>query len=175
MQTQLPETMNFMRQVERNYCYQGNILLSRLQRLSELLLDSDEGSVRVDLEFGTNVGYAGLKGSVTTELQLACQRCLQPVVLNIESHFKFAFIHHEEEGELLPEMFEPYLLESEEQSLIALLEDELLLSLPMVAMHENTCSAYMSDQIEQIKLQKQASHPFAALKPLQRPALKKKR
>lgn len=172
MQTQLPETMNFMRQVERNYCYRGNILLSRLQRLSELLLDSD-GDVRVDLEFGTNVGYAGLKGSVITELQLACQRCLQPVVLSIESHFKFAFIHHEKDGELLPETFEPYLLESEEQSLIALLEDELLLSLPIVAMHENTCSAHMSDQVEQIKLQKQASHPFAALKSLKRQTLKK--
>ncbi len=172
MQTQLPETMNFMRQVERNYCYRGNILLSQLQRLSELSLDS-EGDIRVDLEFGTNVGHAGLKGSVITELKLACQRCLQPMALSIESHFKFAFIHHKEDGELLPEMFEPYLLESEEQSLIALLEDELLLSLPMVAMHENTCSAYMSDQVEQIKLQKQASHPFAALKSLKRQALKK--
>lgn len=167
MQTQLPESMNFMRQVERNYCYRGNILLSRLGRLSDVLLDNN-GDIQVVLEFGTSVGYAGLKGSVSGQLELECQRCLQPMQLEIDSHFRFAFVQDEEEADLLPDTFEPYLIEGEEQSVISLLEDELLLSLPMVAMHDTACSEFLTEQISQIKAEKEASHPFAALKALKK-------
>jgi len=167
MQTQLPETMNFMRQVERNYRYQGALLLSRLDRLSEVLLDNS-GEIQVLIEFGTSVGFAGLKGSLSGSLPLECQRCLQPMVLAVNSSFRFAFVQDEDDAELLPETFEPYLIEGEEQSLLSLLEDELLLSLPMVAMHETDCSGFMTRQAAQVKKEKEASHPFAALKALKK-------
>jgi uncharacterized protein len=71
---------------------------------------------------------------------------------------------------LLPEEFEPYLLEDEEQSIIDLVEDELLLSLPMVTVHEEACSDYMTKQNREVKAaieaEKEAEHPFAALKAL---------
>jgi len=60
--------------------------------------------------------------------------------------FKFALINSEEEIELLPEEFEPYLVEGDEQSIIELIEDELLLCLPMVTIHDDSCSAYMMKQ-----------------------------
>ena len=167
MQTQFPETLNFLRQVERNYRYEGEVPLSRLGRLTEVLL-SREGSAQVVMEFGNSVGYPCLKGTVAARIMVECQRCLQPMQVEVSSRFKLALVHTEEECDLLPEVFEPYLLEGEEQSLLALLEDELLLSLPMVTVHSEACSDFMRGQEEEIQAEKAAAHPFAALKSLKK-------
>ena len=49
---------------------------------------------------------------------------------------------------------------------IDLVEDELLLSLPMVMTHNEACSGFMTEQEKAIKAEKEAAHPFAALKAL---------
>ena len=165
MQTQLPETLNFLRQVERRYRFDGEVPLNRFPRLGEMLIDQC-GVVTVHLEFVDSVGFAGLKGSVEARLSQTCQRCLQPMQSTVASSFRFAFIQDEAEEEQLPEAFEPYLIEGEEQSLRELLEDELMLSLPMVSMHEQACSAFLREQEEAIRAEKAATHPFAALKAL---------
>ncbi|HHO59566.1 MAG TPA: hypothetical protein ENJ64_04940 [Thiotrichales bacterium] len=167
MQTQFPETLNFLRQVERNYRYEGEVALSQLERFTDVLLGR-EGSVQVALEFGSCVGYPCLKGVVSASVEVECQRCLQPMLVEVSSRFKLGLVHTEEECDLLPEVFEPYLLEGEEQSLLALLEDELLLSLPMVTVHGEACSDFMRQQVEEIQAEKAAAHPFAALKSLKK-------
>jgi uncharacterized protein len=165
MQSAIPETANFMRQVELGNNLSGSIPVSRFERLGEMLA-SQQGEVQVRLSFGVNAGYAGIKGNLTADLQLECQRCLQPMEIKVVSSFKFAFVDNEDEIELLPEEFEPFLIEGEEQSVIDLIEDELILSLPMVAAHENACSEYMQQHEQQVKADKEAAHPFAALKAL---------
>lgn len=167
--TKLPETANFVRQVELNRTFEGVYPISKFARLGELLL-SDEGYVTVKLEFTRSVGIASLRGKVSAKLLVECQRCLQPVETEVSGSFKFALVHSEDEFELLPEEFEPYMLEGEEQSIIDLVEDELLLSLPMVTIHEEACSDFMSKQNEEvraaIKAEKEAENPFAVLKAL---------
>ena len=169
MQTQLPETVNFMRQVELKRTIEGVYPISRLGRLTDVLLN-EEGFVTVKLEFGQSVGFASLKGRVSAKMLSECQRCLKPMETEVAGSFKFALVNDEEELELLPEELEPYLLAGEEQSIIDLIEDELLLSLPMVTAHDTACSDYMSKQNSEIKAaiqaEKEASHPFAALKAL---------
>lgn len=165
MQTQLPETLNFVRQVERSRTIEGNYPISKLARLSEAL-PGNEGYITAKLEFTHSVGFASLKGKVSAKLLVECQRCLEPVETELLGHFKFALVTSEEEFELLPEEFEPYLVEGEEQSIIELIEDELLLCLPMVTVHKNACSDFITRQQEAIKAEKEATHPFAALKAL---------
>lgn len=165
MQTQLPETANFVRQVELNRTIEGVYPLSKMERLSEALL-SDEGYITAKLEFGYSFGFACLKGKVSVKSLVECQRCLKPMETELEGRFKFALVNSEDEFELIPEEFEPYLLEGDEQSIIDLIEDELLLSIPMVTVHENACSDYLTKQDEAIKAEKEASHPFASLKAL---------
>ena len=173
MQTQLLgellETVNFARQVELNRTIEGVYPLSKLTRLSETL-SSNEGFVTARLEFGQCVGFACLKGRISAMLSVECQRCLKPMQTRVTGSFKFALVNSEDEFELLPEELEPYLIEGEEQSIIELIEDELLLSLPMVTVHEKDCSDYISKQNNKVKAaiqtEKEASHPFAALKAL---------
>jgi len=173
MQTQLPaelpDVVNFVRQVELNRIIEGVYPISKFARLGEVLL-ANEGYVTVKLEFTRSVGISSLRGQVSAKLLVECQRCLDPVETEVSGSFKFALVNSEEDFELLPEEFEPYLIEGEEQSVIELVEDELLLSLPMVTIHEDACSDFMSKQNEEaraaIEAEKEAEHPFAALKAL---------
>lgn len=170
MQTILPEMLpvkaNFMRLVELNRSIEGSYPLAKFDRLNETLL-SNEGYVTAKLEFGHNVGFACIKAKLSAKLLVTCQRCLKPMEADVSGSFKFALLDSEDDIEFLPDEFEPYLLEGEEQSIIDILEDELLLSLPMVTVHDNnTCSEFMVDQAKVIKEAKEASHPFAALKAL---------
>jgi uncharacterized protein len=165
----LPVTANFMRQVELNRVIEGSYPLAKLERLSEVLL-RNEGNVTAKLEFGFSAGFACLKAKTSATLLLSCQRCLEPMEIEVAGSFKFALVDSEDDFELLPEEFEPYLLEGEQQSIIDLIEDELLLCLPMVTAHEDDCSDFMISQDKTIKAainaEKEASHPFAALKAL---------
>jgi len=173
MQTQTPvllqETANFVRQVEYKRLMEGIYPVAKLARLSEQLLDT-AGDVTAKLEFGDSVGFSCLKGCVSVKVQVECQRCLQPVETELLGQFKFALVNSEDDLELLPEEFEPYLLEGEEQSIIDLIEDELLLCLPMVTVHKDACSDYLAKQNKLMKQaieeDKEAAHPFAALKVL---------
>jgi len=166
---EMPETVNFKRQVELNRTFEGDYPLAKFSRLRELLANTD-GHVTAKIEFGRSVGFACIKASVSAKLWLNCQRCLQPLEQDVTGSFKFALVRSEEEFELLPEEFEPYLLEGEEQSMIDLVEDELILCLPMVAAHEDACSSYMEKQNKKVKAaieaEKEESHPFAALQSL---------
>ena len=169
MQTRLPEMLptsaNFMRMVELNRTIEGYFPLVKLERLGETLL-SNEGYVNAKLEFGHSVGFACIKAKASANLLVMCQRCLKPMETEITGGFKFAIIDSEDDIELLPDEFEPYLLEGEEQSIIDIIEDELLLSLPMVTVHENTCSEFLVHQEKERDAAKAAAHPFAALKAL---------
>jgi uncharacterized protein len=169
LQPELPETVDFVRQVELNRTMEGIYPISKLTRLGEVLL-SKEGNVNAKLEFTHSVGIASLRGRVSARLLVECQRCLNPLEIEVSGNFKFALVNSEDEFEFIPEEFEPYLLEGEEQSLIELIEDELLLSLPMVAIHEDDCSEYMAKQNSEVRAaieaEKQAKNPFAVLQAL---------
>jgi len=164
---EMPEKADFKRQVELNRIFEGTYPLEKFSRLSEYLV-SDNGDVIARIEFGRSVGFAFVRAKVSAKLQVKCQRCLQALDTEVSGSFKFALVRSEDEFELLPEEFEPHLLEGEEQSIIDLIEDELILCLPMVTVHENECSDYMTGKNNKVKAvmkdEKESSHPFAALK-----------
>jgi len=169
MQTQvpgiMPEAVNFMRQVERDRIIEGVYPISSMPRLNEVLSDN-KGFATVKLEFGYSVGFASLKGKVSAALTVECQRCLQPMEIEVAGSFKFALVHSDDDVDLLPQEFEPFIVIDDEQSLLEIVEDELLLDIPMVTVHEKACSDFMKKQEAVIKADKEASHPFAALKAL---------
>lgn len=163
MPEQLPETADFLKQAERNVSLEGCFPLAKLERLSEVLSDN-AGELNARLNFGSNAGFQCLQGSVEADLKLICQRCLEPMNQVVSAQFKFGMVLDEEETEELPAEFEPYLIEGDEQSIINLLEDELLLSLPIAPAHQNECSEFLRKHKEQGLAAKEASSPFAALK-----------
>jgi uncharacterized protein len=86
--------------------------------------------------------------------------------MTIESDFRFGLVTSEDEAELLPGEFEPLLVTGSEVSLPDLVEDELLLSLPIVARHEEACSELLQKHKKDEGVQQDTYKPFAALKDL---------
>ena len=163
MSEQLPEIADFLKQAERNVSLEGHLPLARLERLSEALCDT-AGELHARLNFGEIAGFHCLQGTVEASFMLICQRCISPMEHRVSGRFKFGLVLDEEEIDELPADLEPYLIEGDEQSIIELLEDELLLSLPIAAMHQEECSEFLKKHNEQKKAEKEASSPFAVLK-----------
>ena len=82
-------------------------------------------------------GQAWLYLDADTVVQLQCQRCMQPADITVQAERAFRFVKDEATAEALDD-------ESEEDVLVLtphfdaseLIEDELLMALPMVPMHE---------------------------------------
>lgn len=94
------------------------------------------------------------------DLPLACQRCLEPVVLNLHVDRLFRFVESEAIAEAEDEDCEEDLLVlSKRFDLLELLEDELLMELPLVPMHAVCPGSAPAPQAADDPL----PHPFAAL------------
>lgn len=165
MQKKLPESVDFLKQVERNADFEGAWPVSSFERLAEALCNN-RGEVMVRLKFGIRAGTPCLDGRVQAELEMRCERCLEPVAQHIESDFRFGLVTSEDEADLLPKEFEPLLVSDTEQSLVELVEDELLLSLPIVARHDDECSELLQKHNDDDDAQHDTYKPFAALKDL---------
>jgi uncharacterized protein len=135
----LPVHIDPLRMAETGRLLEGSYSLEEMGRLHDLLLESS-GKVAVSLEFGVDAeGIRYISGRLQTGLTLQCQRCLQAVQKPIDTQFALGLVRSVDEAERLPSHYEPLLLESDALFLRDIIEDELLLALPLVAMHEQDC------------------------------------
>ena len=139
-----------------------------LKQLSTLVADcaSDEGRVEADLELHMNGARPEIHGSAKASVQLVCQRCLEPVEVEIHAKVALGIAQTEEQVNEMPSDLEPFMLEEEEIPLSDLLEQELILALPIVAYH-NGCNPYPYDKgAEKSAAVKEKPNPFAVLEQL---------
>lgn len=133
----LPTFINPQRLAENRAKIHGQVLVAELNRLNELLADNS-GIVTVDLKFGKDEQkFIYITGILQTTLHLQCQRCLQIMEYSIETTVSLSPVANDAVNKDLPDQYEPLLLEEEQISLLALVEDELLLNLPMIPKHED--------------------------------------
>lgn len=159
--SQIPGVVDFLQLAENNRQLEGVLPISELGRLHDVL-NSTDGEVVVKLKFGLKRGVRSLTGSVSVDLELICQRCLNPLMVTIEGKFCFALIDGADDVEDLPEDMEPYVVEGDQQSIVDVVIDELLISIPLVAKHEGSCSDYMSDEV----VEEKTYRPFASINDL---------
>ncbi len=177
MKPTLPVQLNFAQKAKNGFEIQGKWPLNQLKRLNEVL-QSDQGDVEVELKFDKQQHIPFITGHIRCELQLRCERCMQDMTYPIEHDFKLGLVQNEQQADRLPDEFEPYLVEDEQNFIADLLEDELLLALPLVVMHDYDCSEYLSQQADlkqagvepgkqhEAEPEETKENPFAALKDL---------
>lgn len=126
--------------------FEGVLPLANMRRLSELLADTS-GQVHVRFHFGKlNSGKRYIKALINGKLLFECQRCGNPVSYDIKSEIKLCPIFGKAMTDELPEDLEPLLVNDEQIILSELVEEELLLSLPMVPKHAfGECSVKLPD------------------------------
>jgi uncharacterized protein len=92
---------------------------------------SVSGRAHFTREAGTAVAELTVHGSATLE----CQRCMRPMQLPIDSRVRVGLIGSEAELTRVPEDLEPMLAAGGRISIGELITEEMLLSLPIVALH----------------------------------------
>ena len=98
-----------------------------------------------------------------TVVRLECQRCLMPMPQGIDIDRQFLFVRDEAEATRLDEHSEEDMLVlADKLDLAELVEDELILSLPLVPRHE-TCPQPLLLPAPMRSDEHPAPHPFAAL------------
>ncbi|WP_455366138.1 YceD family protein [Kaarinaea lacus] len=135
MSQRLPEFIEPYRLAETQRILTGELPLARMSRLVPLLL-SDAGQVHVNLVFGVDeIGQANVTGDVKTTVIMQCQRCMESMEVEVNTEVSLAFVKTEKQAQDLPSYYEPLVVE-EETSLSDLVEDEIILALPVVPLHE---------------------------------------
>ncbi|SRR5579875_191039 len=169
MSASLPERVDAERMVASRRSFEGVLPVAALPRLAGALAD-DRGEVAYRLDFGTGeLGTPQLLVRLSARLTLECQRTLQPFEWPAEIESLLGLITDEREEAGLPPDCEPLLLEGGMVFPRAVIEDELLLALPLVPvkpgseMSQGGWQAASDDAAAQAE---QGSHPFAGLRAL---------
>ena len=108
--------------------------LDGLTRLADALMNT-EGEVTVDLAFGREGRTATITGSIQAELQLQCQCCLEALQWTVSAVVKLGVVGSIDAAALLPEDYEPLVLEAEQIAVADIVQDELLLAIPYCPQH----------------------------------------
>jgi uncharacterized protein len=131
----LPKYIQPLQLTERHAVLQGQLLLKECVRLKELLTDT-LGVVQVQAQFGQDEqGFAYVKGSLESVLHVQCQRCMQPMDYFLHAPISLSPVLSEAAAAKLPDYYEPLLLEEGRVTVVDMVEDEMLLSLPLVIKH----------------------------------------
>lgn len=145
----------------------GEIAVTALPRLTESLV-AECDPITYSLDFTKDEAHrVVIKGTVEAVLPMQCQRCLTLTTITISSDVHLAIVKTEEQAEALPEGLEPLLMAEDTVSLASVIEDEVLLALPLVVLHESgSCpaSAKLADINAQFKMSDERKTPFASLK-----------
>ena len=128
------------------------------------LLSGTEGRIQVELGFvPASRGIVLIDGTVDAAVRLICQRCLEPFRLDTRSRVRLAVLPAAVDEPELEADYEPLVADGGRISLFALVEDEILLNLPLAPMHpREVCPV----QLDTGAAESSKNNPFAVLKGL---------
>jgi uncharacterized protein len=182
-QVQLSSDVSALKRVDfcASQSYQGSgfLTISDMPRLASevsALVPGDGFDWQVQTHFENSVGgdaqqilELGLEG----RLHLICQRCLQDCAIDLEERRRFILVATEAEADDYPiddEEQEP-LVASQDFNLLETIEDEILLSLPLIPKHpDGFCEAHAtpSELDEDDETLEDSENPFNILKSMKK-------
>ena len=138
----LPKQVDHRKLAEERAQLEGTIPVADFSRLKELLTN-DSGEVRVRLKFRKGKGPRMLVlGECRAGLEVDCQTCLENMKVGVEVKIRTLLVPTLEELMGLGQSEDGMVCESEQVSLVDIVEDDLIVHLPMVPRHaEGECAA----------------------------------
>lgn len=151
------DSLDFARNGKR---ISGLVPIAELPRLQEFL-DSPQGALDYILQGGMDhLGRPILDVSLRGSCQLRCQRCLDVLDYAIQHEMRLLLCDQAGLDELDDDEEDlDGILAEDHMDVVALLEDEILLGLPIAPRHD-VC------QVAEGKYSREGGHPFAALEKL---------
>lgn len=161
----LPKYIDPRKFAERGVQITGTTSVEKMPQLASYLCQGDD-TIAVDLQFDLDeLKIRTVTGSAKGLVHMTCQRCLEPVAVDIEAAFNLAIAPNEERAKQLPRYYDPLIVEDDEVETLSIIEEELILSLPIVPYHTD-CSVQTSfgDKTDAAKtLESEKPNPFSVL------------
>jgi uncharacterized protein len=155
--------------LEREHRYTGQLAVSQCARLSAETVAGADAPLAVDLQADRRSGWPRLHGHVTGALTLECRRCGKAFVhpLDLTLDLRLVFGEAEERAALADA--EPLLIDDDRLLLRQVVEDEVLLALPMLPRCQSCENVVSEAPATAARSQDQEApapreNPFAALK-----------
>ncbi|MGF1908234.1 23S rRNA accumulation protein YceD [Vibrio kasasachensis] len=170
----IPRTVDPARSAQKRLDVDGIIQSSLLKRLSEAT-EGVKRDAQVSLSFGLDEQrLVVISGKANVEVDFECQRCNEVFARKCDIQFTCTPVYSEKSEEEAPEEYDLVdLNEYGELDLIKLVEDEFILGLPQIAMHDDAdCSVNSNNMVfgeipEEIEEEKKPN-PFDVLKNLKK-------
>ncbi|NRD71101.1 DUF177 domain-containing protein [Psychrobacter okhotskensis] len=168
--TSMPEHIFLNKWEDTGFEWEGEIAPATFERLSAILTtEHEQANIQLSINLYRRSNVLHLAFQLAGDVWLTCQRCLQPVDINLTDDYDIALLDDESQVRLINEE-QDYLLLDEvvtEQSperllpLKKLIEDEILLKTPMAPKHDD-CEMTV-EQFGEIPEEEENENPFAAL------------
>lgn len=162
MQNALPHKFNAWKLAATGGRLEGELPFVQMPRLTSSLYN-DEGAATFILQGGIDEQKVKfIAGRITARVTLVCQRCMTPVVVPLTVAVRLGLAATEARASELPESYEPLIVPAEDTILAELVEDELILALPIIpkCAESTPCGRTVSDEAPPAVDRQQ---PFAAL------------
>ena len=137
----------------------ASLVVTNLTRLSEILTNKAKSEIKFQLAGASKrFSHPSLHLAIKANLVTTCQRCLDEMTVNLDVNFDYLITSAElNEAEDNDEI--DWLEENHEMDVGTLIEDELLLAMPIAPTHAHDCSKLSTQSGEK-------PNPFAVLKGL---------
>ena len=167
--TSMPEHISLDKWADTGFEWSGEVDPNSFERLATTLsAEHDQSNVQLNAELYRRNNVLHLAFTLTGDVWLTCQRCLQPIAIDLSDDYDIALLENDSQVRLVNDE-QDYLLLDEivtEQSPERLLpfkklvEDEILLKTPMSPKHDD-CEMSV-EQFGEIP-EEENENPFAAL------------
>jgi uncharacterized protein len=140
------------------------IPLDRMPRVREQFASAG-GKVRGIARFRREAGFRVADLEMSGAAQLVCQRCLEPMQVAIEERAHVALLVSENEADRVPPEFETVHVPENRIRVRDLVEEELLLTLPISPLHERAedCGAKREPDAQSEEPVHETQRPFEQL------------
>jgi uncharacterized protein len=145
--TLVPDYVDAKKIFAQHALISGILPISRFSRFCELLADNS-GNLHVTLQFHLDDSHRRIiDGEIDVLVSVTCQRCLEPAEIRLTETFKLGIVETEGHIARLPADIDPWMVTEPKLVIADLLEEQLILAMPIVSYHSEGCKAALPTEI----------------------------
>ena len=165
----MPETISLDKWADTGFEWTGEVAPTSFERLATNLTDEHEQTnLQLNMTLYRRNNVLHLAFTLTGDVWLNCQRCLQPIAIDLSDDYNIALLEDESQVNMVGEeqdylILDEIITEPAPERLLPvkkLVEDEILLKTPLAPKHDDCEMAI--DQVGDIP-EEEVENPFAAL------------
>lgn len=133
---ELPASIGMERLAPGEHSWAGALVGQPLPRIRDLGGSADEVTGSLTLSVGDQ--RPRLQGECQAVVTIDCERCLAPVSIPVHGHFDLIVVDRIEQADAYGADAPVVVAPKGQLDVVAMLEDEIILALPLIPMHDDT-------------------------------------